>query len=302
MAQDEAARRNDGDFAHLDPGGRAIAALSRRPVGGVFAAIAIMVAIAWAVLGAMAVEFAALAPPGGAGPGGFLVERIPALPIPAALDWFFRLCLAPSDAASGGARFAVLATMWLMMSIAMMLPSAAPMIRTYCEIADTAAVKGEAVVHPIVLVAGYLATWAAASAGFALATIAVGAFMAGEGLGPIRGAAGAVALALAGAYQFTALKEACLEKCRNPFAILFARWSSRPAAVFRLGMEQGLWCLGCCWALMLVMFAVGLMNLFWMALLAVFATVEKLVGGPVPTRAAGAILLVWAAALLLLSI
>jgi len=71
--------------------------------------------------------------------------------------------------------------------------------------------------------------------------------------------------------------------------------------VFRLGAEQGLWCLGCCWALMLVMFVAGIMNVFWMALIGVFAVVEKREAGRWPARAAGAILLVWALALLVVS-
>ena len=106
---------------------------------------------------------------------------------------------------------------------------------------------------------------------------------------------------VAGLYQFSGLKEACLKKCRNPFAILFSRWSSRPVRIFRLGVEQGVWCLGCCWALMLVMFAVGTMNVFWMALIGLFTVVEKQTSGRLPTRLAGAILLVWAAALLVVS-
>ncbi|HET9538155.1 MAG TPA: DUF2182 domain-containing protein, partial [Mesorhizobium sp.] len=78
-------------------------------------------------------------------------------------------------------------------------------------------------------------------------------------------------------------------------------WSTRPCRIFRLGMKQGVWCLGCCWALMLVMFAVGLMNILWMTLIALFTVVEKQSTGKLPGRIAGAILLVWAAALLLVS-
>ena len=75
----------------------------------------------------------------------------------------------------------------------------------------------------------------------------------------------------------------------------------RPSRILRLGAEQGAWCLGCCWALMLVMFAVGTMNVFWMALIGLFTVVEKQTSGRFATRLAGAILLVWAAALLLVS-
>ena len=112
---------------------------------------------------------------------------------------------------------------------------------------------------------------------------------------------GGVALAAAGAYQFTGLKDACLSKCRNPFGVLFSRWTARPSGIFRLGAEQGAWCVGCCWAMMLVMFVVGMMNVFWMALLALFALVEKQATGVLATRIAGAMLLVWAATLLVIS-
>ncbi|WP_296746148.1 DUF2182 domain-containing protein [Mesorhizobium sp.] len=174
------------------------------------------------------------------------------------------------------------------------------MIRTYCEIADTARIKGEPVVHPLVLVAGYLSTWLVASALFAALTLAIYPFAAqGQMLDPVVGLAGAAALLVAGLYQFSGLKQACLKKCRNPFSVLFANWSTRPQRIFRLGMEQGIWCLGCCWALMLVMFAVGAMNIFWMALIGLFTLIEKQTQGRMASRLAGAILLVWAAALLL---
>ena len=106
---------------------------------------------------------------------------------------------------------------------------------------------------------------------------------------------------IAGLYQFSGLKEACLTKCRNPFAILFANWSANAGRIFQLGLEQGLWCLGCCWALMLVMFAVGAMNIFCMALIGLFTLIEKQTTGRMASRISGAILLVWGAALLLVS-
>src|SRR5690606_29863077 len=141
------------------------------------------------------------------------------------------------------------------------------MIRTYCEIADTARAKGEPVVHPLVLAAGYLAVWLFASFAFAAATLAVRQLAPqGRLLDPVAGLAGAAALAVAGAYQFSRLKPAFMTRCGHRFSTLFARWSDRPARICRLGLEQGAWCLGCCWALMLVMFAVGVSNIFWMAL------------------------------------
>ncbi|TPI63120.1 DUF2182 domain-containing protein [Mesorhizobium sp. B3-1-7] len=289
------------DFSHLDRAGRATAGVARSPRRAVMLTIGMGVALAWLLLGAMAIRGAESSPAGV--PGDMLLKNLPTLPLPSILDRFFALCLAPAPLAGpAGLQASALVLMWFLMAVATMLPSAAPLIRTYCEIADTARIKGEPAVHPLVLVAGYLTTWLGASVGFTLLTLAIYAF-AGSGrmLDPAIGIAGAAALLVAGLYQFSGLKQACLEKCRNPFSILFANWSAKPARIFRLGLEQGAWCLGCCWALMLVMFAVGAMNVFWMALIGLFTLIEKQITGRVVSRVAGAILLVWAAALLLVS-
>ena len=168
------------------------------------------------------------------------------------------------------------------MVLAMMLPSAAPMILTYAEIADTAARKGERIVSPFVLAAGYIAVWL----GFAVARGARATCSHARRLA--RSAAWRSASALfsgaifiaAGLYQFSALKHACLTQCQQPFPFFFAQLDRRtPRGVFRLGLRQGLYCLGCCWAMMLLMFAVGVMNVIWMAALGVVMTVEKIAHG-----------------------
>lgn len=290
------------DFSHLDRAGRATAGLARSPRLAVTLAIGAGIALAWLILAAMAIRGAESRVAGGA-PGDALLKGLPRLPLPEFVDRLFALCLTPAPlAGSAGPQALALVLMWFLMAVAAMLPSAAPMIRTYCEIADTARIKREPVVHPLVLVAGYLATWLAASVAFTALTLAVYGFAAsGQVLDPVIGLAGAVALAIAGLYQFSGLKQACLKKCRNPFSILFANWSAQPWRIFRLGLQQGVWCLGCCWALMLVMFAVGAMNIFWMALIGLFTLIEKQTTGRVASQTAGAILLVWAAALLLVS-
>jgi predicted metal-binding membrane protein len=282
-------------FDHLDVPGQLTAALALRPRLVVNLMVATAIVLSWAVLLMVAAGAAQVGIPAEAGPGGSVLRWLPELPLS---DWAVRLvllCATPNTAVT--AADAVLASwaMWSLMAVAMMLPSAAPMIRTYCEIADTAAAKGEAAVHPLVLVAGYLSVWALASLLFAGLSYMLSATT------PLSGYPASAALAVAGLYQFSGLKEACLEKCRHPFAILFARWSYRPSRIFRLGVEQGVWCLGCCWALMLVMFAVGVMNVFWMALIGLFAIVEKQWNSLVPGRLAGALLLVWAALLTVVS-
>lgn len=291
------------DFSHLDRVGRAIAAVGAKPRFVVTAAIGGAVFLAWLTLAGMAVR-GAQAGFAGTVPGGGLLQDLPAVPLPIFLERFIALCVGPAPfLAYSAGQFAALISMWFLMALATMLPSAAPMIRTYCEIADTARIKGEPVVHPLVLVAGYLTVWLVASLAFAGLTLVLQTMSpSGQTFAPAGGIIAAMLLAAAGLYQFSRLKEACLKKCRRPFSILFARWSDRPRRIFRLGMEQGIWCLGCCWALMLVMFAVGIMNLFWMVLLGLFALLEKQVNGPMPSRIAGAILLVWATALLLVSV
>ena len=214
--------------------------------------------------------------PGADAPGDPLLQALPYLPLP---DRRTVLCALPD--AGAARRNSASQGSWpcwrcgSLMAVAMMLPSAAPMIRTYCEIADTARDQGRG---------------GRASAG---ACRRLPVSLAGRGVcvcrpdrRPLRAGtctaarsgswiAGAAALAIAGLYQFSGLKEACLKKCRNPFAILFAQLERKPVRIFRLGVEQGVWCLGCCWALMLVMFAVGTMNIFWMALIGAVTMVEK---------------------------
>ena len=193
--------------------------------------------------------------------------------------------------------FAIVALMWAAMTLAMMLPSAAPMILTYAEIADTAARKGERIVSPFVLAAGYTLVWL----GFAaVATLTQYAFTRAAFLDSgMQSASGLFSGAIfigAGVYQFSALKHACLKQCQSPFPFFFANWATTPRGVFRLGVKQGLYCLGCCWAMMLVMFAVGVMNVIWMAALGVVMTIEKIGTGRRFTYVVGVALIVGGAA------
>lgn len=295
----------DGRFDRLDRAGRVIAHLARRPVWPVAAMVMLTAGIAWWFLLSMAGSVAEIE--GSArvlGPGMTLISRF--LPVePGSLAAIIAdLCLS-GDAnvlRTGGISLPVIGAlfaMWLAMSIAMMLPVAAPMIRTYAEIADTAAKRGEAVIHPLVLTAGYLFVWALAAAAFTVVHLLIGQFS-GQFVTarPVQGVIAGLILLIAGLYQFTPLKQACLNKCRNPFTTLFANWRTSTLGVFRLGIEQGAWCLGCCWALMLIMLAVGSMNVVWMAALTLFTFLEKTGSGRVTTRAGGAIVTLWGAALI----
>jgi predicted metal-binding membrane protein len=287
------------DFQALDRAGRAAGRLSARPAPAVWIVLATAIVLAWVGLAMLALRAVETRPPGESLAGDGLLGEFAPSHLPAFLDSFAALCLSPVMAAgSTPGQFLLTMAMWFLMAVAMMLPSAAPMVKTYCEIADTAAAKGERAVHPLMLVAGYLSVWLAAAVGFAALDLLFRSVFSAAPLASASPWIAAALLAIAGLYQFSALKEACLKKCRMPFPILFARWSTRPIAIFRLGVDEGVWCFGCCWALMLVMFAVGTMNLFWMVLLALFAIVEKQVPGRLVGRLAGTILLVWAGALL----
>jgi predicted metal-binding membrane protein len=231
--------------AHLSTAETRLAAVLAQPRRIAIACIAMLAGAGWLALGLMAPEAA----------------------------WGV-LCL-PSQ--GSGWNIGLLLPMWAAMTLAMMLPSAGPMILTYAEIADTAAAKGEPVVSPLVLTAGYLGVWL----GFAALAAVLQGLLAQSGIAdvasPASGARLAAAIFLgAGLYQFSTLKQACLTQCQRPFPFFFANWTSRPRGVFRLGLRQGLLCLGCCWALMLLMLAAGTMNVIWMAVLGAIMTAEKL--------------------------
>ncbi len=199
------------------------------------------------------------------------------------------LCRAMADGSTSATGIALVAAMWGAMTLAMMLPSAAPMILTYAEIADTAARKKEPVVSPFMIAAGYMTVWF----GFAVtATVAqlllTRVALLDAGMAPASGLLSGAIFIGAGLYQFSALKHACLTQCQQPFNFFFANWKTTPRGVFKLGVRQGLFCLGCCWAMMLVMFAVGVMNVVWMAALAMVMTIEKIGTGKRFSYAVGA--------------
>jgi predicted metal-binding membrane protein len=204
-------------------------------------------------------------------------------------DLFTLICRPETSAVTSAVP--VIVAMWSAMVLAMMLPSAAPMILTYAEIADTAARRRIDVVSPLFLASGYLVVWF----GFALAASVLHLVLNRAGVidaaGSLKTEASAALLIGAGLYQFSMLKQACLRQCRSPFSFFFLNWKTTKRGVFRLGVKQGLYCLGCCWAAMLLMFAVGTMNVLWMAMLAAAMTAEKLINSPRFSHAFGVILI-----------
>jgi predicted metal-binding membrane protein len=245
------------DFTHLPPSAARLWAVLARPRIVAAACIVLLTALGWLALAWLTAGMGGE----GSGLGGVLPLGLQALCRPA-------LAQAPG---------AVVLLMWCAMTLAMMLPTAGPMLVTYAEIAETAAKKGERIVSPLVLAGGYGSVWL----GFALAATAAQLLLTRLALidGTMRTVSGLFSGAIflaAGVYQFTPLKHACLTQCQRPFPFFFAHWETTPRGVFRLGLTQGLYCLGCCWAMMLVMFAVGTMNVVWMAGLGIVMTIEKL--------------------------
>jgi predicted metal-binding membrane protein len=183
--------------------------------------------------------------------------------------------------------------MWTVMMAGMMLPSAAPTIIMYGTLVRKNGAVGKVLPGVWVFAGGYLVMWTVFSiaatllqAGLAYASLLTPAMAtASAGLG-------AVTLIAAGVYQLTPWKDACLGKCRNPLQFFMTRWREGTGGAFRMGLEHGGWCVGCCWALMLLLFVAGVMNLVWVALIAAFVFVEKVFpGARFVTRASSAALI-----------
>jgi predicted metal-binding membrane protein len=196
-------------------------------------------------------------------------------------------------AALGGLGFYV--TVWVVMMGAMMFPSVAPTVMMYDRLRDGHRARGRGAAPDAtpIFVLGYLLVWTAAG------LVAYGLLAAGGELDPAflawdeagRWLAGGVIVA-AGIYQLTPWKQACLVKCRSPMMFLAERWRDGRAGALGLGARHGTWCLGCCWALMAALFAVGVMSIGWMAVIAAFIAAEKLLPWPKTSRHAVGVALV----------
>lgn len=166
--------------------------------------------------------------------------------------------------------------MWTVMMIAMMTPSATPVALMVASVNRQRAQRRQAYAPTAFFLFGYLLAWTLFSV---LATALQWPMHAYAWLTPMmdnnsRMLAGGVLL-LAGLYQFTPWKEACLRHCRTPVGFLMTQWREGRAGAVKMGFNHGLFCVGCCWALMLVLFAVGVMNMVWVALITVFVLMEK---------------------------
>jgi predicted metal-binding membrane protein len=165
---------------------------------------------------------------------------------------------------------------WVTMMAAMMLPSVAPMALIFARVSRERHRQGRASVSTWIFLAGYLAAWTAyglvAYAVFRLVTAVDSGFLAWDEAGPY--VAGG-AIAAAGVYQLTPLKELCLRHCRGPMHFLVHGWRDGRGGALSMGAEHGLYCVGCCWGLMVILFALGVMSLVWMAAVAGLIFAEK---------------------------
>ena len=204
--------------------------------------------------------------------------------------------MSPASPAPGTLSYATLLfIMWWTMMLAMMLPSAAPAILTYGALTRKFAQKGAATAPLAVFVAGYAAVWTGFSAGAVALQMGVQSFVPLTGMmAVISTNLGAALLIAAGVYQLSPLKQACLRKCQTPLMFFARNWRKGTGGALRMGLSHGLYCLGCCWVLMGLLFYGGVMEPRWIVGLALYVAAEKTI--PASTglsRYLGIVLIGW---------
>jgi predicted metal-binding membrane protein len=225
----------------------------------------------------------------------------------AALAWVYvvRMAAAPAGGMSAmampgmGAREAPalvwLIGMWAVMMVAMMVPSAAPSILLFAGVSRRRRLQGRPAVPVAVFTAGYLLVWIAYAAVAATAQWELHrrALLSPAMVSASPALAGSLLVA-AGLYQWLPLKGACLSHCRSPLGFFSTEWREGARGAVRMGMRHGSYCVGCCWLVMALLFVAGVMNLAWVAAIAAFVLLEKLVqGGALLGRMVGIALVCW---------
>ena len=232
----------------------------------------------------------------------------------AALGWVYLLYLArdmagmdmrtdmamPRMQTWGVVDLALLFVMWAVMMVAMMVPSASPLLLMVAAANRKRRDRDDPLVPTALFLTGYLLVWFTFSAVATLAqwglhtTALLSPAMVGTS--PVLGG---LLLLTAGVFQFTPLKRACLTHCRSPLGFVMSHWREGPGGAVRMGLEHGLFCVGCCWVLMALLFVAGVMNLLWVALISLFVLAEKVLPrGELVGRLGGAALLVAGVAVL----
>ena len=192
--------------------------------------------------------------------------------------------------------FFLLFMMWSVMMIAMMTPSILPMLMLYTTLNSRKKIQGQDSASPMILLSGYLLSWIL----FSLFITFPQYFLHTNGylnmmMEPMHAALAAFVLILAGIYQFTPYKDACLNVCQSPLSFLTNNWQDGKLGAFIVGYKHGFYCVGCCWALMLTLFALGVMNILWVIVLTIFVLLEKVSYNypMIYRRAVGTFLIIW---------
>jgi predicted metal-binding membrane protein len=169
-----------------------------------------------------------------------------------------------------------LVVMWSVMMVAMMIPTAAPMILVFAAVHRQRAARGGAVVPTGIFVLGYIVVWTAFSIAASLMQATLhGVAILSPAMAMRSPLLGGTLLVAAGVFQWTPLKRACLATCRSPLSFVMRGWREGGRGAFVMGLRHGLFCLGCCWALMSLLFVAGVMNLLWVAVIALAVLAEK---------------------------
>jgi predicted metal-binding membrane protein len=176
--------------------------------------------------------------------------------------------------------FMLLFLMWLVMMIAMMTPSVSPLILVFAKINRERKQQNHPFAHVALLMTGYFLVWAA----FSLAATSLQWFLQqisllSPDMKTTSKVLGSMILITTGIFQFTPLKQTCLAHCRSPLNFVLQHWKDGKLGALRMGLENGLYCLGCCWMLMVLLFVTGIMNLLWVSIIAMFVLFEKMLSG-----------------------
>jgi predicted metal-binding membrane protein len=178
----------------------------------------------------------------------------------------------------GAVDLVLLLAMWWVMMAGMMLPGAAPMILTFATVNRRRRARGQPYAPTALFAAGYLVAWGGFSVAATLGQWGLerAALLSPMDMTTTSARLGGLLFLAAGLYQLTPLKQACLSVCRSPFDFVVNHWRDGATGALRMGLSHGLYCLGCCWILMALLFAGGVMNLLWVAVLAAVVLIEKL--------------------------
>lgn len=184
--------------------------------------------------------------------------------------------------------------LWVSMMVAMMFPAVAPVVSLFATLAERRRALGQQAAPTWLFLSGYLAVWSLFGVGVYLLSLVIPALgMMAAGLRVDHPVVAGIILVLAGLYQLSPLKQVCLHHCRSPLSVILHGWRDGRGGAFRMGVGHGAYCLGCCWGLMLVFFAVGMMNLAWMIILTLGIFGEKVLpyGRHISLVLAGALIL-----------